>query len=463
MLKIPSFILGGILILTGLIGYLAQDLSLSIKLSGPWASDAEFILSDGQQSEMLDFIPSDSSAGENAYWIVYKLNQGHAKDVNKDNNSRALGSLDGELQSFWYASSSGETMDGLFQESENYQNAGSVSYEPVTWEKIDPEEAKVRFIYRNISGTDGPVTLTSNNWENVIDAPKAGESLEFGKSWTAFIPSILGLILIVLAIAADKAPNAKKHIMHFAVLVGLLGFLSIVGKVGAAFSEMSWWRSEPFHIYAASSLKPTTMLLSAGLLLIYLILSVVSFVSARKEMAAQAERDAARKAIAKKKAEQNAKNNPNNESDKESPKSNTKGKKIDENDKKPVTSSETKPKEPVKSDKGAPSPAKKGKKIGENNKKPATSSETKPKEPAKADKGDATSNLKSDEKSSNPSPKPEEKEKPVVKSDSSTPPPPAQSEKPVSPQKADSTNSSSTPSTDKPAPTPPSPQNPPKE
>ena len=57
MLKIPSFILGGILILTGLVSYLVQDPSLSIKLSGPWASDAEFVLSDGDQEVMLDFMP----------------------------------------------------------------------------------------------------------------------------------------------------------------------------------------------------------------------------------------------------------------------------------------------------------------------------------------------------------------------------------------------------------------------
>ena len=69
MLKIPSFILGGILILTGLISYIVQDPSLSIKLTGPWASDAEFVLSDGNQSVMLDFMPCDDSAGENVWWI----------------------------------------------------------------------------------------------------------------------------------------------------------------------------------------------------------------------------------------------------------------------------------------------------------------------------------------------------------------------------------------------------------
>ena len=302
MLKIPSFILGGILILTGLISYLVQDPSLSIKLTGPWASDAEFVLSDGDQEVMLDFMPCDDSAGENVWWIVHKLNERHAKEINEKNNARKGGRLDGDLQSFWYASSTGETLGGLLQESENYSNAGTENYEPIEWPEIDVEKAKLRFIYNNLGGTDGPVTLTSTNWENVLNAPENGESLEFGKSWTAFIPGIIGLILILLAIAADKAPNAKKHIMHVAVLIALLGFLSIAKMVFGAFAEMSWWRGEPYLIYDASSLKPTSMLLSAGLLLIYVILCVVSFITARKEMAAQAARDAAKKAAVLKKA-----------------------------------------------------------------------------------------------------------------------------------------------------------------
>jgi len=302
MLKVPSFILGGILILTGLVGYLAQDPSLSIKLEGPWASDAEFVLSDGDQDVLLDFMPCDDSAGENVWWIVHKVNEGHAKQINADNYARSSGRMEGEPKSFWYASSTGETLKGMLQESENYSNAGTEKYQSIPWAEIGVDKAKIRFIYNNMGGVDGPVTLTSNNWENVIDAPEAGESLEFGKSWTAFIPGIIGLILILLAIAADKAPNAKKHIMHVAVLIALLGFLSIAKMVFGAFAEMSWWRSEPYLIYEASSLKPTTMLLSAGLLLIYVILCVVSFITARKEMAAQAARDAAKKAAVLKKA-----------------------------------------------------------------------------------------------------------------------------------------------------------------
>jgi len=302
MLKIPSFILGGILVLTGLISYIVQDPSLSIKLTGPWTSDAEFVLSDGNKSVMLDFMPCDDSAGENVWWIVHKLNESHAKDINQKNYARKAGRMEGKEESFWYASSSGDTRRGLLQESENYSNAGTENYEPIDWPKIDVDKAKIRFIYNNMGDSEGPVTLSSNNWENVLNAPENNKPLEFGKSWTAFIPGIIGLILILLAVAADKAPNAKKHIMHVAVLIALLGFLSIAKMVVGAFAEMSWWRNEPYLIYEASSLKPTSMLLSAGLLLIYVILCVVSFITARKEIAAQAARDAAKKAAVLKKA-----------------------------------------------------------------------------------------------------------------------------------------------------------------
>ena len=295
MLKIPSFILGGLLILTGIVGYLAQDQSLSIKLSGAWASDAEFVLSDGEQKHTMDFIPCDTSAGENVWWIVHKLNDTHAKEISMENYKVSSGTSDRPIKSYWYASASGDTFSGLFEESDNYHNAGSGTFEAVAWNEIDPEEAKLRLIYNNAAGTSGPVTLSSNNWENVVNAPANGESLEFGKSWTAFIPSIIGLILILCAVAADQAPNARKHIMHVAVLIGLLGFLSVAGKAATAFSEMGWWRNEPYNIVGASSLKPTTMLLTAGLLLIYVILCVVSFITARKEMAAQAALEAARK------------------------------------------------------------------------------------------------------------------------------------------------------------------------
>ena len=417
MLKIPSFILGGILILTGLISYLVQDPSLSIKLTGPWASDAEFVLSDGDQEVMLDFMPCDDSAGENVWWIVHKLNERHAKEINEKNNARKGGRLDGDLQSFWYASSTGETLGGLLQESENYSNAGTENYEPIEWPEIDVEKAKLRFIYNNLGGTDGPVTLTSTNWENVLNAPENGESLEFGKSWTAFIPGIIGLILILLAIAADKAPNAKKHIMHVAVLIALLGFLSIAKMVFGAFAEMSWWRGEPYLIYDASSLKPTSMLLSAGLLLIYVILCVVSFITARKEMAAQAARDAAKKAAVLKKAsmrksiDDEAKPKDDKSSDPNEFKGGTESKK--DTDGKVTPSADTKAPSGTPKDSEQPQKAPSATETDKASARPSPSSEEKKEQPPAPSAEKTETAEKSDEQAKTPTENKEDSDKPA--------------------------------------------------
>ena len=69
MIKIPAFIIGGLLILTGIAGYLLQDPGLSLKIKGPLAADAQLTLSDGNQSHELDLgFASSEAAGEHAYW-----------------------------------------------------------------------------------------------------------------------------------------------------------------------------------------------------------------------------------------------------------------------------------------------------------------------------------------------------------------------------------------------------------
>ena len=170
------------------------------------------------------------------------------------------------------------------QESDNFQNAGDDDLTEVEWEKVDINSSSIRFVFKNQIDSPGPITLQSNNWQNIDVSPtlKANEKIEFKKSWTAFIPGILGIILILLTLGATKFPNAHKHFMHVAVLIGVIGFFAVAGKVGAAVSEMNWLKSDPFMIIHVSSLKPTTMLLSAGLLLIFVILCVVSFIEARK-------------------------------------------------------------------------------------------------------------------------------------------------------------------------------------
>ena len=47
-----------------------------------------------------------------------------------------------------------------------------------------------------------------------------------------------------------------KHIMHLAVLFGLLGFLSVLERLAYAVAEMNWLKGEPYGIIHASMLKP---------------------------------------------------------------------------------------------------------------------------------------------------------------------------------------------------------------
>ena len=299
MLKIPTFIIGGLLILTGIAGYLLQDPGVSLKLKGPLAEDTQITLSDGNQTHELDLgYPSSDAAGEHAYWIIYNLNLNHAKDASQGNYAVDEGGANYEKKSFWYASSKGDSMKALQQESENFQGAGNQEQVEVDWSKVDTNSSTVRFVFKNQIESPGPITLQVSNWNNIdiTPTPKPNEKIEFKKSWTAFIPGILGIILILLTLGADKMPKAQKHFMHVAVLVGLVGFIAVAGKVGAAVAEMSWLKEEPFMIIHVSSLKPTTMLLSAGLLLIFVILCIVSFIEARKNRIAE-EKKAPKKSI----------------------------------------------------------------------------------------------------------------------------------------------------------------------
>ena len=283
MLKIPTFIIGGLLILTGLAAYLLQDMGLSLKLTGPLSDDAKFTLSDGNESLVVDLgFPSSDSAGEYAFWMVHRLNLEHAKDRSQANYAVEQGSKAYKTKSFWHASSKGDTQKALVK----HAKTGELDNLAGT----DFNRSKIRFVYKNFTDNTSPVTLSSTNWTNVDSKIelKSGDSLEFYKSWTAFIPGIIGIILIALVQGAEKKPNARKHIMHVAVLIGLIGFIMLAFRMlPAAVAEMNWLKGETYGIIQASSLKAITMLASAGLLLVFVIICVVSFVTARKEMAAQ--------------------------------------------------------------------------------------------------------------------------------------------------------------------------------
>ena len=89
-------------------------------------------------------------------------------------------------------------------------------------------------------------------------------------SVTALIPALFGAVLVVLALVA-RNENARKHAMHAAVAVALIGAIaSLIRAIPAA--------------AGGSISRPAVIaqLAMAVLLLVYVALGVQSFIAARK-------------------------------------------------------------------------------------------------------------------------------------------------------------------------------------
>ena len=89
-------------------------------------------------------------------------------------------------------------------------------------------------------------------------------------SVTALIPALFGAVLVICALVA-RNEGARKHAMHAAVAVGLIGALAALGRgVPAALSG------------GATRPAVLSQLVMGVLLLIYVGLGVQSFIAARK-------------------------------------------------------------------------------------------------------------------------------------------------------------------------------------
>jgi hypothetical protein len=89
-------------------------------------------------------------------------------------------------------------------------------------------------------------------------------------SITALIPAMVGAVFLVLALVA-RNPSARKHVMHAAVALALLGLLGTVPRIIPA-------------VRAGDLERPAVMaqLVMALILFSYVILGVKSFVDARR-------------------------------------------------------------------------------------------------------------------------------------------------------------------------------------
>jgi len=84
------------------------------------------------------------------------------------------------------------------------------------------------------------------------------------------IPAAFGLLLLIFGLIAKSKENLRKHLMHAAVLVGILGFLIPTARL---VSQMSNIRI---------SLAVLSQAAMALVCLFFVILSVQSFVNARR-------------------------------------------------------------------------------------------------------------------------------------------------------------------------------------
>lgn len=98
-----------------------------------------------------------------------------------------------------------------------------------------------------------------------------------GASPTALIPAIFGLILVILGVVGNAKENLRKHLMHVAVIVGLLGALGTASSFLKIASVINGTAERPAAVVAQFA--------TAIVCLIFVVLCIKSFVDARKNRA----------------------------------------------------------------------------------------------------------------------------------------------------------------------------------
>ena len=91
---------------------------------------------------------------------------------------------------------------------------------------------------------------------------------------TALIPAVVGIILLLLGLVARSKENLRKHLMHAAVIVALIGFLGAIFAPGIRNAVTTG------HVGDYTSFL--AQIAMALLCLVFVILCVKSFIDARK-------------------------------------------------------------------------------------------------------------------------------------------------------------------------------------
>lgn len=89
-------------------------------------------------------------------------------------------------------------------------------------------------------------------------------------SITALIPAFFGIVLAILGAVANASEGLRKHLMHAAVVIALVGFILTSGRLVSKFSELTM---------SAAVLSQVAM---AAICLMFVILAIRSFAAARR-------------------------------------------------------------------------------------------------------------------------------------------------------------------------------------
>ena len=87
---------------------------------------------------------------------------------------------------------------------------------------------------------------------------------------TALIPAAFGIALLLLGVFSRIHEHLRKHLMHVAVLIGLIGFIITAGRLISKIGDLSM---------SAAVLSQLAM---AIVCLVYVVLSIKSFIDARR-------------------------------------------------------------------------------------------------------------------------------------------------------------------------------------
>ena len=97
------------------------------------------------------------------------------------------------------------------------------------------------------------------------------------KSLTAFIPSVVGVLLVLCGVISAVKESARMHAMHISALVGLIGVLGALGNLAPALA------SEKSPSYLGLTMTVVMGILSAS----YVVACIQSFRAAGRARRAE--------------------------------------------------------------------------------------------------------------------------------------------------------------------------------